>query len=128
MKVLALVYATFAALGTLLGIRREQAAAFFGLRTGRSAAFDAAIGFGTGISAPWTLVVPLVFFAFRSEPQSRQLVRLLSLMALLGQLGEPVTWRLTRCDPVVRALVAANVAVPIALYRSARNDFGTLGR
>ncbi|MEX1126753.1 MAG: hypothetical protein WEE53_13925 [Acidimicrobiia bacterium] len=84
MRPLVWAYAASAALGTVLAIRKKEPAGFAGFRTGRSAGFDAAIGYGTGISAPWTLIVPLLFFAGRNDRESRQVVMALSLAALVG--------------------------------------------
>ncbi|HLF60472.1 MAG TPA: hypothetical protein VI980_04770, partial [Acidimicrobiia bacterium] len=49
MRPLAWVYAASAALGAPLAIRMNEPAGLLGIRTGRSAGFDAAIGYGTGI-------------------------------------------------------------------------------
>lgn len=110
MKRLAWVYAASAALGTVLAIRKNEPAAFAGIRTGRSAGFDAAIGYGTGISAPWTVVAPLLYFAGRTDRKSTGIVVALSLVAVIGQLGEPAFRTLTWCqDPVGKAVSLANV-------------------
>jgi hypothetical protein len=128
MRPLAWVYAASAALGTLLAIRMNEPAGFAGIRTGRSAGFDAAIGYGTGISAPWTVVAPLLFFAGRKDRKSRNVVMALSLAALVGQMVEPavraITWRQ---NPGAKAVTVVNVAIPMAMLYASRNGFGTVG-
>ena len=127
MRPLAWAYAASAALGTVLAIRRKEPAAFLGIRTGRRAGFEPAIGYGTGLSAPWTLVVPLLFVSGRNDRKSRQVVIALAFAALMGQLGEPAFRGLTwRQDPVAKAVTVANVAIPIALLCPSRNDSGTV--
>ncbi len=116
MRPFAWAYAVSALAGTVLAVRRKLPARLFGLETGRGAGFDAVIGYGTGISAPWTMVVALLFLVRRGDLTSRRLVQLMAVLFVLGQLGEPVTRELSWSrNPLEKAVVTANIAVPVAI-------------
>lgn len=113
------IHAAITAASTALAIGRGLPAAPFGIATRRTAAFDALVGYGTAISAPWP-VVPAVWIL------SPRTLRLAAPGLAIGQLSEPLIWRRdTWRDPVLAATVTMNLILPIAISLSARNDLGT---
>lgn len=113
------LHAALTAGSTALAIARGLPAAPFGIATRRTAAFDALIGYGTAVSAPW----PVAAGMWTLGP------RMLTMAApalAIGQLSEPLVWhRATWRDPVLAATIAMNLTLPIAIALSARNDLGT---
>lgn len=108
MRRLACAYAVFAALGTVIGVRNADSAAPFGIRTGRSTGFDAVVGYGTALSAPWPMVLLLLAHAGRRQ----SVVRILSVIFLVGAAGERSTWEWKGRPGVEQTVIAANFLLP----------------
>lgn len=114
------LHAVVTAVSTAIAVGRDLRAAPFGVATGRTASFDAVIGYGTAISAPW----PIATAAWIVPAPG---LRLAAPVFMIGQLSEPIVWRRrTWRDPVLAVSVICNLILPIAIARSARNDLGTL--
>ena len=108
MRHLACAYAVFAGLGTVIGVRNADSAAPFGFRTGRSTGFDAVVGYGTALSAPW----PMVLLLLAQAGRNRRLVQVLSKMFLIGAASGRSTWQWQGRPVVEETLVAANFLLP----------------
>lgn len=110
-------------LATLIAVSRELPGTPFGVATGRTAGFDATIGYGTALSAPWPVLLGL--WALRRHPAARWIAAAM----VVGQLSEPQTWRgETWRDPILAPVIAGNLIVPFSMCLvGSRNGSGTVG-
>ncbi|HEX9260285.1 MAG TPA: hypothetical protein VF855_12155 [Acidimicrobiales bacterium] len=102
-------YAVAGLAATVLAIRRDEPARPFGIGFPGPVAAQALV-VGTGLSAPVPML-PLVW-----QARSPKVKGMLAAMFLVGALGEPVTWRTLRRplrNPLVTAVVVANIALPV---------------
>jgi hypothetical protein len=98
-----------------------------GVSTGKSPRWDAAVGVGTAVSARWIVVLPMLKAVESESAKSQKILRFLLIGCLLGQLGESVVWDAElSSEPVIRVLIAANLAIPLAMLFRLRNDSGTV--
>lgn len=111
MRRLACAYAAFAGLGTIIGVLNADSAAPFGFRTGRSTGFDAVVGYGTALSAPW----PMVLLLLARAERNRRLVQALSTMFLIGAASERSTWQWQGRPVVEKTLLVANFLLPASM-------------
>lgn len=106
---------------TWVAAGRDLRAAPLSIATGRTATFDALVGYGTAISPPW----PVASLLWRLRPAT---LAFAAVAVVVGQLCEPIVWsRRTWRDPVLASSILCNLILPIAIVRSARNEVGTLG-
>ena len=112
---------------TILSVRRGHKAAPLGLHTPFPVAVDAAVGIGTGLAAPWPLIVWLWRArrrAIRGGNEGRRHtagLALLGALFLAGAAAEPVSLRLIRggLRPAEEVLVRLNFVLPVVMLGGA---------
>lgn len=120
-------YASCFLAATILSVRRGHKAEALGIRTPFPIPVDAAVGIGTGLAAPWPLIVWLWSVRGRAIGGTEEGRRATAGLALLGALflagaaAEPVSHRLLagRLRPDERILVTLNLVLPLAILGGA---------
>lgn len=120
-------YASCFLVATILSVRRGHKAQALGIRTPFSIPVDAAVGIGTGLAAPWPLVVWLWRarrLAIGGPQEGRRAtagLALLGALFLAGAAAEPVSHRLLagRLHRDEAIVVTLNFVLPSAILGGA---------
>jgi hypothetical protein len=81
-----------------------------------------AVGYGSGLSAPWPMPAAALVAGFCARPGRdwpARTIRTVGWLLVAGTLVEPVTWGRRARSPAVVAAVAANLVAAAVLVRSA---------
>ena len=122
--IVSLFHLLSASLGTALAVREDLPAEFGGFLRGHNVFKDFIFGSGTALSPPlFMLVLQVVFLILLTRREALRRIGLIGLIVLgglyfLGQLGEPVLWRLFTpggFDWLRAILVAANLLLPLLM-------------
>lgn len=116
-------YTACFAVASILSIRRGHEAEPLGIRTPFPIWVDVVVGCGTGLAAPWPLIVWLWRSSERARTNGAQARRATASLAVLGALfltgaaAEPVSRRLLtgRLSRPERAVVLLNFLLPVMI-------------
>lgn len=110
-------YTACSVVGGAVSARYELPARPFGIATGQRAGRDLVMGWGTGLAAPWPLIVLMWWVARADRPSKAIVSRLLPPLFLVGALSEKATYLAIRGEfsPAGRAVAVGNIIVPIVL-------------
>ena len=114
-------YLAHAAVATWVAMLNDIPGRPFGVETGLPIAWDFALGFGTGLSAPLAMLIALaVLAASVARNQSRRSIAAIGFLGwcfLLGMVVEPIFWDVIRGEheALVTGVVVANLAIPIVI-------------
>lgn len=90
-----LLFTGTAAYGAVVGAREEVPGEPFGLRLPGRVAVHEAIGYGSGVMAPWPMPAAALVAAVRAGGDSDVPARvclMIGALCLVGTVAEPVTW------------------------------------
>lgn len=112
--------------GAAVSLREDVVGEPLGWRAPGTVATHLAIGWGSGLSAPWPMVATALLDALRDSP-GRQVGRSTAVVGaalVAGVLVEPATWGRRAWSPLVTSTVVANLATGALLILAGRRAAG----
>lgn len=108
--------------GAAVSLREDVVGEPLGWRAPGTVATHLAIGWGSGLSAPWPMVAAVLLDAARDRPGRRagRSCAVVGAALVAGVLVEPATWGRRASSPLIASTVIANLSTGALLILAGR--------
>ena len=116
-------FAASTAFSAAVSLKKDVRGAPFGVELPGSVGVHLAVGWGSGLTAPWpmpALALGAAVIAGPKAPWARPTAVGIGLAIVVGTVIEPVTWGRRARSPLIAAAVCLNLLSAVALLRAAR--------
>jgi hypothetical protein len=123
MRLAAGIFAASTAFGAAVSLKEDVRGAPLGFDLPGSVGVHLAVGWGSGLTAPWpmpALALAAALFARRDDRWARPTYKGLGIAILAGTIIEPVTWGRRPSSPLTAAAVCLNLVAAATLLGAGR--------
>lgn len=116
-------FAASTAFGAAVSLKKDVRGAPFGFELPGDVGVHLAVGWGSGLTAPWpmpALALGAAVLAGPKAPWARPTTMAIGLAILVGTMIEPVTWGRRARSPLIAAAVSVNLLSAVTLLTAGR--------